>query len=377
MSTSAQAAYVHVPFCIHRCGYCDFTVIAQRDDLMTTYLDCLEQELTRELVTPQPVTTLFIGGGTPNYLPAELLERLLRLLREWLPLQPGGEFSVECNPEGFSSDRMDVLTSGGVNRISLGVQSFQEQHLKTLERGHSPAFVEDVVHRLRQRGVQNLSFDLIYAVPGQSLTDWIATLRAASALSPEHLSTYGLTFEKGTAFWTRRLKENLIQAEEELERSLYAAAMEQLSQAGFEQYELSNYARPGYACQHNQVYWKAEPYFGFGPGAAALLNGERLTRFRSVTGWMKNLQAGRSSIAEVEKRDRDLAAREAVMLGLRQIQGIELGEYSARFGSEVRDLAPEAYDDFLEGQLLELSEGRLHLTYEGRFLADSVVAEFL
>lgn len=377
MSETVTAAYVHVPFCIHRCGYCDFTVIANRDDLLEIYLDCMEQELKRELPQSQEVKTLFIGGGTPNYLPAKHLERLLKLLRDWLPLATDAEFSMECNPEGFTSDRMKVMSDYGINRVSLGVQSFTDSHLITLERGHKPDVVEDVVRRLRDHGFSNLGFDLIYAVPDQTLLEWEQTLNAAIALTPQHLSTYGLTYEKGTSFWTRRMKNNLHQAEEELERSMYALAMEKLEQAGFKQYELSNYAQPDFHCRHNQVYWNAKPYYGFGPGAAFYLNGVRSTRYRSVTGWIKKVQREESTISSCETLDRDLAAREAVMLGLRQIAGLEMKSYETRFEMSVRDLAVNAYDEFLESGLLEVSEGYLRLTFEGRFLADTIVAEFL
>ncbi len=377
MNHPVNAAYIHVPFCIHRCGYCDFTVITDRDDLLSIYLDCLETEITSMLSGPHAVETLFIGGGTPNYLPASHLERLLSLLRKWLPLKAGAEFSIECNPEDFTSERMDVLAKYDINRVSLGIQSFQAEHLKTLERGHNPETVVDVVQRLRKRGFENVSFDLIFAVPGQSLEDWNSTLERAIHLEPEHVSTYGLTFEKGTSFWTRRLKQDIRPADEELERSMYAAAMQTLSQAGFEQYELSNHARPGFQCRHNQVYWNAEQYFGFGPGAASFLDGERAMRYRSVTGWMKHIQTGESPVAERETLTLDLACREAVMLGLRKIEGIDLAAFEERYESTVRDLAPDAYDQFIQSNLLEQKRDRLQLTYEGRFLADTVVAEFL
>ncbi len=377
MSEPVSAAYIHVPFCIHRCGYCDFTVIANRDDLLSVYLDCLEQEISESLVEPQQLTTLFIGGGTPNYLPPKHLQRLLKILQRWLPVRRDGEFSIECNPEDFSSERMDVIKEFNVNRVSLGVQSFQAEHLKTLERGHTPETVADVTQRLRDRGFQNISFDLIYAVPGQSLTDWETTLDHAISLSPQHISTYGLTYEKGTAFWTRRMKSQLEQTEDELERSMYASAMRELSNAGYDQYELSNHARSGFQCRHNQIYWNALPYYGFGPGAASLINGERVTRYRSVTGWIKKIQSGESSCSDREVLGPNLARREAVMLGLRQLKGIHLSNYEERFNCSIRDLAPEEYDNFLERGLLEIVNEHLRLTYEGRFLADTVVAEFL
>ena len=377
MNETPQATYIHVPFCIHRCGYCDFTVIADRDDLIEVYLDCLEKEISATLREPQPVKTLFIGGGTPNYLPKRPLERLFDILQEWLPLSEDAEYSIECNPEDFTSDRMDVIHAAGVNRISLGVQSFHASHLQTLERSHSPEVVSDVISRLRERGFQNVSIDLIFAVPGQSLDEWRTDLEAAIHLNPEHISTYGLTFEKGTAFWTRRSKSLLKAADEELERTMYELAMNKLPDADFQQYELSNFAKPGLECRHNQVYWNQQPYYGFGPGAASLIKGERATRHRSVTTWIKRIQSGESAISESEFLSEELRAREAVMLGLRKVNGIDLQEFREKTGYQVRDLAPEEFERFLSEELLELQGGTVRLSYQGRFLADYVVGQFL
>ncbi len=372
-----KSAYIHVPFCVHRCGYCDFTVVAGRDDLMGAYLAALELELKRELKEPHPVQTLFLGGGTPTHLPPHYLQQLLELLQHWLPVEPAGELSVEANPASFDRVRMDVLYAAGVHRISLGVQSFQTDELQVLERDHKPRDVLEVVANLRLTGFDNISIDLIYGVPGQSYADWEHNLSTTIALSPQHVSTYGLTFEKGTTYWGRLLRGDLQRADEELERSMYGLAMQRLPEHGFAQYELSNYAQPGRACQHNQVYWRAEPYFGFGPGAASFDGQSRQMRHRSVTNWMRRTLAGESGIMETELLTPELRKREAVMLGLRQTAGILMSEYAAIFGTSIRGLAPEAYDRFLSVGWLEETNGHLRLTPEGRFVADTVMSEFL
>lgn len=371
------SAYVHVPFCLHKCGYCDFTVIAGRNDLIGTYLDCLKQEICNQLPAPQTMQTLFIGGGTPSLLSASELERLFSLLREWLPVEKGGEFSIECNPEQLTLDRMTVMRNAGVNRVSLGVQSFHDAHLRTLERGHSSKTVESVVDSFRQVGINNVSLDLIFAVPGQTLEEWRADLSAAVALQPYHISTYGLTYEKGTSFWTRREKNQLRQTPEELERNQYALSMELLPAAGYQQYELSNFARPGWESQHNRIYWEGKSYYGFGPGAAAYLDGTRISNHRSVTTWIKRLQTGQSPVQDTEPFELDLRRREAVMLGLRQVKGIDRDEFERRFGIPMNALAPDAYHEALTNGLLEEVGSRTRLTLAGRFIADSVIAEFL
>jgi oxygen-independent coproporphyrinogen-3 oxidase len=373
--TPPRAAYVHVPFCRHRCGYCDFTLVAGRDDLIDGYLAAIERELTR-LETPRPVETRYLGGGTPTHLPAAALRRLLATVARWLPLDPGGEYSVEANPAGLDEARLDVLVEAGVNRVSLGVQSFDARQLATLERDHSPHDVVEVVTRLRPR-IPNISFDLIFAVPGQSLADWRNTLTAAVALSPPHLSTYGLTWERGTSFWSRRARGTWTPVDEETERAMYECALDELVAAGYEQYELSNFARPGSACRHNHVYWRGDSYYGFGPGAASYVNGVRTTNHRSVTTWLRRTLAGESAVQEQEHLTGEQRAREAVMLGLRQRAGIDLDEFRQRHGCTPAELEPRAWRQHLEDGLLEVVHGRVRLTRAGCFLADRVVADFL
>jgi len=372
-----SATYIHVPFCVHRCGYCDFTVITDRDDLISVYLDCLEQEIASSLTDPVEVETLFIGGGTPSYLPPSALERLFQILAKWFSVSPIGEFSIECNPEQFTTDRMQAMANAGVNRISLGVQSFNKDHLQTLERSHTPDRVADVVSRLRESGFDNVSIDLIYAVPGQTLEEWNDTLTAAIDLTPEHISTYGLTWEKGTTYWSRKLKNDLIPVPEERERNMYAACMERLPQHGYQQYELSNFAKPDHESRHNQMYWNALPFYGFGPGAAMYRDGIRSTNHRSVTTWINRTQNGTTAIADREQLDPEAMAREAVMLGLRQCHGINLSDFELRYGYSVRDLGEQAHDHFIESGELELVNGFIRLTTQGRFIADSIVVEFL
>lgn len=371
----AHSAYIHVPFCAHRCGYCDFTLVARRDDLINDYLRALELEL-QTLQTPRPVGTLFFGGGTPTHLPAEPLERLFGIVKQWLPPTATCEFSVEANPAGLDDEKIDVLAAAGVNRISLGVQAFHAETLQILERDHRADDVQSIVERLRRR-IANVSFDLIFGVPHQSLSMWRETLRHAIDLQPTHVSTYGLTFEKGTAFWTRREKGILVPAGDELERDMYAAAMDELASAGFEQYEISSFARPGFRCRHNQIYWSGRPFYGFGPGAARYLDGRRETNHRSVTTWLKRVFAGEPAIGDSEQLSPEDRAREAIVLGLRRCDGVERREFQTRTGFDLDRLAGNVVARHCRAGLLEDTGDRIRLTREGRFLADSVIIEFL
>jgi len=370
-----RSAYIHVPFCVHRCGYCDFTLVANRDDLMDDYLRALEIEL-RGIEPATELDTLFLGGGTPTQLPSEQLSRLMEILFKRFQLVEKYEFSVEANPAGMSSDKIEVLASAGVNRVSLGVQSFDASVLRLLERDHRCDDVTQTVGRLKER-FTNISLDLIFAVPGQSLNLWKETLRAAIELSPQHVSTYGLTVEKGTAFWSRRQKGELVAPPDELQRQMYGMAMDELTSQGFKQYEISNFALSGFQSLHNEAYWKGDSYFAFGPGAARYIDGRRETNHRSVTTWLKRILSGESAVAETETLSPEERARETLIIGLRRTVGIHKADFQHRTGFDMKSLAGETICKYLEAGLLEETDSHLRLTREGRFLADTVVVDLL
>lgn len=370
-----QAIYIHVPFCAHRCGYCDFTLVAGKDHLIDNYLRALEMELSRVEDSPE-ISTLFFGGGTPTHLPPADLKRLMEIVLSKYRLAAGCEFSVEANPAGLSEEKIAILADAGVNRVSLGIQSFDVEILSVLERDHRQEEIDQALQWLRRR-IDNIALDLIFAVPGQSLALWESTLETAVAHHPQHLSTYGLTFEKGTAFWTRREKSQLTPATSELEREMYALALEKLPAAGYEHYEISNFAQPGFRCRHNEVYWTGQSYDAFGPGAARYLDGRRSINHRSVTTWLKRTLTGESPIGETEMLTPEDRARESIALGLRRRAGIELAEFRGRTGYDLLELTGEAVDSLTTQGWLERDSGTIRLTHEGLFFADQVAGEFL
>ncbi len=370
-----RALYVHVPFCMHRCGYCDFTLVADRDDLVPSYLQALANEFDR-LDGDYEVDTIFIGGGTPTHLSTGQLEQLAEILYSRFTLSSGGEFSVEANPDGLSDDVMKTLTGIGVNRLSLGVQSFDAEVLKTLERQHTPAVAHEVVRRAID-SFDDVSLDLIFGVPGQTFDLWNATLAVAHQLPIRHVSTYGLTFEKGTDFFRRLQQGQMNATSDDVERDMYAAAISQFGSAGVPQYEISNFAQPGSECRHNMVYWQADEYFAFGPGAARYVHGVRSTNARNVSRWINCWLKGEAALQEVEQLSADEKIREAIFLGLRLVAGIDVDSFRDRFGCDVAEIAKGSAGRHLEDGLLEVSENHLRLTLKGRFLADTVIAEFL
>jgi len=372
---SPTAAYIHVPFCRHRCGYCNFTLVAGRDDLIDAYLDALDRELS-ELGQAHEVNTLFFGGGTPTHLSPAQLERLFAIVRQWLPLAVGGEMSIEANPIDLNEAKSLVLANAGVTRVSIGAQSFHSWKLKLLERDHDDAVIREAFSYAR-RFAKSISIDLIFGTPGESLVDWKQDLHAAIALAPDHVSTYGVTFEKGTSFWSRLSHGELARVEEEAERQMYEAAIDTLTTAGFEHYEVSNFARPGHRCQHNENYWLGGQYFAAGPGAARFIGGVRQTNHRSTTTYLTRVLSGQPPVAETEQLAPEDAARERLVFALRRLEGIDTHQFAAATGFSVETLGGESLPRLIDLGLLKLSGSRLRLTRQGLMVSDAIWPEFL
>ncbi len=371
----AEAAYVHIPFCAHHCGYCDFAVAVGQDGRIDHYLDALDREMQR-LGSPQPVRTLFFGGGTPTHLNHRQLERCLALTRRWLPLLPGHEFSVEANPTGLDAEKVRILADHGVNRVSLGVQSFQPPLLRVLERDHEPADVAIAVDAIRRR-MPNFSMDLIFGVPGQTLPQWHDDLDRILAFEPTHVSTYGLTFEKGTKLWKQQQRGDVHSLDEETELAFYLAAQDRLEAAGFDHYEISNFARPGHQCQHNHVYWANHAHFGFGVGAAQYIDGVRTLNTRDTATYIKRALAGESThfqSEQLEPRDR---AMETVAIQLRRGIGIVRAPFREQTSFDLDSLVGPVIERLVGHGLLNDVGDAVRLTRRGKSLADAVVCELM
>jgi oxygen-independent coproporphyrinogen-3 oxidase len=366
-----RATYLHVPFCAHRCSYCDFAIAVGQDDLADRYVEAVAAELAT-LGEPQPVETLFLGGGTPSQLTAPQLERLLSAVLRWLPPRPGHEFSVEANPESLDADKVAVLADHGVTRVSLGVQSFHEPLLRALGRDHTPQDVAPAVERVRRR-IAQVSLDLIFGAPGQTLDQWRSDLSQSLALEPDHLATYGLTYEKGTPLWKDRRAGAVRPLDEETELALYAWAIDALEAAGFEHYEISNFARPGKRCRHNGVYWANEAYFGFGMGAARYVGGRRSLNTRNLAGYIRRVLAGESAIFQSEELPPEERARETLALGLRRAEGVSRSAFLAQTGFDLDLLAGKAIGRFVELGLLIDDGVSVRLTRGGKYVADAVI----
>jgi oxygen-independent coproporphyrinogen III oxidase len=372
-----RAAYVHVPFCAHKCGYCDFASLAGVDHLADRYLLALEREIEASLEGPQEVDTIFVGGGTPTRLDAGQLRALCRIINKWLILAPGGEWTVEANPGTIDAEKADVLAEAGVDRISLGAQSFQPQLLAVLEREHGRAQVEAALEIVRPRFAR-WSLDLIFGVPGSTAEQWRDDLETAIALGPSHLSCYGLVFEKGTALWNQKQSGLVEPVCEELERLMYETTIERLAEAGLAMYEISNFSAPGQESRHNLVYWANDAYFGFGVGAARYLRGVRSTNTRDLAAYLKRALAGESATGPHEELTPEDRARETAMLMLRRTQaGIDRDDFQLRTGFKLDVLVGDVIERFTAQGYLEDDGQRVRLSPQGVFLADRVFCELI
>jgi oxygen-independent coproporphyrinogen-3 oxidase len=373
--TQPRATYVHVPFCRHRCGYCNFTLITGRDDLISGYLRAIELELNARQ-TPHEVDTLYFGGGTPTHLSPVELRTLAATVHRHHPLAAGYEWTVEANPSDITPTMIATLPELGVTRLSLGGQSFRPEKLRLLERDHEAADIARSIEFAKSTCLE-VSLDLIFATPGETLDQWKADLDAAIVLAPAHISTYSLTFEQGTEFWNRKHRGEIAEADEELQRDMYALAIDRLTAAGYEHYEVSNFARPGRRSRHNQVYWSGDGYYAYGPGASRYVAGIRETNHRSTTTYLQKVLAGESPVAEREELSPEARAREFLVFSLRRIEGIARHTFSARTGYAIDELITPQLQKFTALGLLSDDGDRICLTREGLFISDAMWPEML
>ena len=373
-----DALYAHVPFCFHKCHYCDFYSIVENssgdEDRQAVFTDALIAELSywtqRGTVRPR---TIFVGGGTPTLLRVDLWDRLLRAMADSGVLAEVTEFTVEANPETVTPELMRRLAAGGVNRVSMGAQSFQPALLKTLERWHDPASVGRAMAITRDAGITNLNLDLIFAIPGQDLALLDADLDAALALAPNHLSAYNLMYEPNTALTSKLRLGRIRPVEEDLEAQMYERVLQRLADAGYEHYEISNWAKPGARCAHNLAYWRNENWLAVGPSASGHLDGYRWKNEAHLGRYL----AGAPTPPRVDEEHLDESRRlgEQLMLRLRVREGVELSWLAANLPPG--DERHRTIDELVAIGMLERTATHLRLTHRGLFVADAVIAKLI
>ena len=370
-----HSAYIHVPFCRHRCGYCDFSLVAGRDDLIDRYFQALTGELSR-VEQRLMLDTLYFGGGTPSHLGPDGIRQLFAILANAMVTNAGAEVSLEANPLDVTIDFVAAARDCGVNRVSLGGQSLDAATLASLDRDHVPDDVRRAVDRLLSAAC-TVSVDLMIAAPGQSLAAVERDLEAVKSLGVQHVSVYCLTWEKGTNFDSLRQKGMLHRAEESVECDMFEATIDRLEAAGFEHYEVSNFARAGFRCRHNEAYWDCRPWEAFGPGAARFDGRTRITNHRSTQAWMTRVLSGEDFTGDCDAMTQEQAARERVVVGLRRRDGVDREAFEQSSGFSLDAIAGGAVRRWVAGGLAQDNGQRVQLTRKGLLVSDALWAAIL
>jgi len=369
--------YVHLPFCPYVCPYCDFAKWPLRRSSAERYLRALHEEIAA--AAPFQARTLFLGGGTPNTYRSAQIAAMVRRLCERFALPAHAEATIEMNPdrELCAPDVFAAYANAGITRVSFGVQSFVPEELAVLGRRHCADDVAVAVERAREAGIANISLDLIFGVPGQTASSWRRSLETALALEPPHVSTYGLTVEENTPFaaWQARRPGDFMSADAEAE--LYALAIDTLETAGFEHYEISNFARPGARCAHNENYWKNGSYLGLGVGAASYLGGCRAVHTRDFETYCAALERAAAVPSEAECLEGAAQLGEATMLALRTADGVDVAAFAERYGVDFLHRYAAVLDDLSAGGALNVTSSHVRLTRRGRFIANDVCGAFV
>lgn len=384
--------YMHIPFCVRKCLYCDFVSYTGRDaQERWRYVKALRQELvwylrSGRIATYQPVT-LYVGGGTPSLLVSELAW-FFETPPDGFDLASFHEATIEVNPATVNVEQLRALKRLGFHRLSIGVQSFHDEELRILGRIHSAAEAISCVHDARTAGFENISLDLIFGVPGSTPDSWNASLQEAIQLKPEHISAYNLTLEPGTPFWQQEQDGRVRLPSEDDQLAMFQVGIAMLADAGFEHYEISNFARPGCRCQHNQIYWRNAEYIGLGVSAHSYLAGCRYWNTTSVETYLKRSQEQElceenwlvqypATVEGFECLDQAATIGETIMMSLRLCEGLDRSAFQERFGGAIEALYPEVIEKFTALGLLELTATHLRLTRQGLPLANEVSQEFL
>ncbi len=372
--------YIHIPFCRHKCGYCDFYSITALSE-QESFVEALCREIdiyAKRFACEAPFDTIYLGGGTPSLLNKTQLERIFEHLRRGFSFADDCEITIEVNPGTIGFNTLQFYKNLGINRLSIGVQSFRKDELRTLERIHSVAEAREVFSSARRAGFDNIGIDLIYALPGQTTEDWRYTLQEAVALRPEHISAYNLTFEEGTPFY-RRLKEGKLSRQtEEAEKTFFQQTETFLNAAGYHHYEVSNFARnSAVVSRHNYKYWTHAPYLGFGPSAHSYWEDQRWANVRSVTRYINLLGRGERPVAFRERLSEDVRQFEDVFLRLRTYEGIELERFEREYRRPFISVYKEQAHRLLDEGLAEIIHDRFRLTSKGMMVCDAILPQFI
>lgn len=377
----ARGVYIHIPFCHQICNYCDFNKVFFKNQPVDEYIEALGREMEMTVAQmPEAfsnIETIFLGGGTPTALSAKQIEKLLSLITKHIPMSSVKEFSSEANPDELTIDKLQALYNGGVNRLSMGVQSFDQSLLKKIGRTHSNEHVYETIQNAKNVGFKNISIDLMYGLPGQTMEQWQETLEKALALKLPHYSAYSLIVEPKTIFYIQYAKGKLHLPTEDLEADMYGVLMNTMEAHGLKQYEISNFANEGYESTHNKIYWDNDEYAGFGAGAHGYLEGVRYSNVAPIKKYIDTVMAGERPLLHEHEVTGDEKLEEQMFLGLRKSAGVTHEEFEVKFSQPMVSIYEKIIDQLLEEQLIELDAEGIRLTRKGRFIGNEVFQRFL
>ena len=369
--------YIHIPFCKRRCIYCDFFSTTQSEK-KAEYVHALvrELEMRKDYVGDEEIETIYLGGGTPSQLSQEELEEIFAYIYKVYKVTPDAEITLEANPDDLTPEYVSMLRTLPVNRISMGIQTFQEETLKLLHRRHTARQAIEAFRRCREAGFQNISIDLMYGLPGETLETWEQDLQQAIDLHPEHISAYHLIYEEGTTLWNLREQNKVEEAEEELSLTLFKTLIERLTKAGYQHYEISNFCLPGLHSRHNSSYWTGKKYLGCGPSAHSF---DGISRQWNVSSLEKYLEGIRSNQLDFELEDLDLYTRynDFVITSIRTCWGMPLAQLRTTYGETLYNYCLRMAKPHIEQGVLEIKEDTLKLTPQGIFISDGIMSDLL
>ncbi|ENH97522.1 coproporphyrinogen III oxidase [Gracilibacillus halophilus YIM-C55.5] len=373
-----SSVYIHIPFCEKICHYCDFVKFFYDEKMADEYLDALHNEMATTIQQPkQKVQTIFVGGGTPTALNIQQLQRLVDMVDTYFDVSAADEYSFEANPGDLDQEKIKILKTAGVNRISMGVQDFDDQMLETLGRLHRVKDVYQNVNDLTKHGLTNISIDLMYSLPQQTLEGFNRTLDEALQFDLPHYSAYSLQIEPKTIFYQRYMKGNLTKPPEEMEAKMYDSLKKAMNEYGVHQYEISNFAKPGYESKHNLTYWNNQYYYGFGAGAHGYLPGERIINIRPFPAYVNEAKHSGKPVLHREPITKKEEIEEELFLGLRKQKGVSLDSFQEKYNYTVDQLYQRELDKLKERGWIEEQDRHIRLTDQGMLFGNEVFAAFL
>lgn len=369
------ALYIHIPFCKQKCLYCDFPSYSHKEDFMDKYIEALNKEIL-EKTKKYKIESLFIGGGTPSYLNNKNLKSLLNTINK-LDFIENAEKTIECNPGTINKEKLEIILNGGINRISFGLQSSNNEILKKIGRIHTYEEFKENYILARKIGFKNINIDMMFGLPNQNLNIWLESLKEVVELNPDHISSYSLIIEEKTPFYSLYNKDLLDLPSEEEERKMYEIGRDFLESKGYHQYEISNYAKDNKECFHNKIYWECKEYIGVGVSSSSYIDGKRIKNIDNIKEYIKNINENNSVIdEELENTEKD-KIEEFMFMGLRMIKGIEEKEFEIRFKKKVDELYKEVIKKHIKNGLLIRENGRIFLSKKGIELSNMVMSDMI